>query len=35
MNDVRNGMYVIVLGMVTLGVLRLVYLGAVWLVSHL
>lgn len=35
MKEVRDGMYVIALGIVSLGVLRLVYLGAVWLVSHL
>lgn len=33
MKDVRNGMYVIVIGMVALGVLRVVYLGVVWLLS--
>ena len=33
MKDAANGMYVIVLGMVALGVLRVVYLGVVWLLS--
>lgn len=33
MNEVRNGMYVIVLGMVALGILRAVYLAWLWLIS--